>query len=516
MHRLLSIAEMYAADRAAMAGGISGEALMDAAGWQVAVAIRRRYRPRPVLVLCGPGNNGGDGFVVARILAWWGWPVRLAMLGDPARLAGDAARMAKRWNGPVLPLSADFFDGLDDDALVVDALFGAGLSRPLEGVAAQVVACLQGWRGPVVSIDIPSGVDGDSGAIPGVAVNAALTVTFFRRKPGHLLFPGRMHCGEVVVGDIGIPDTVLDILDPALAVNGPALWRNLIPWPQATGHKYDRGHLVVAGGDRLTGAARLAARAGRRTGAGLVTILAPDAAVALYRQDWPGTMVLPAAEWGALLADRRVTAAVIGPGLGVGGPTAALAMAALAAGKRCVLDADALSCIALDDLRPFGGNAVLTPHDGEFQRLFPTLPAGDRLARARAAAQSAQAVVLVKGPDTVVAAPDGRAAICGNAPPDLASGGTGDVLAGIIGGLLAQGMPCFAAACCGAWLHGELGRRVGPGLIAEDLIAGMPAIWKALAAERAGVGPQDGFLKGWKGPGRRRRLRSNRKGGHHG
>jgi NAD(P)H-hydrate epimerase len=474
---------MYAADAAAIAAGVSGQTLMESAGWQVAQAIRRRFRPRPVVVLCGPGNNGGDGFVVARLLAGQGWPVRVALLGERGQLRGDAALMAARWRGTVLPLGTEVLSG---HPLVVDALFGAGLARPLAGIALAVIEEINARGLETVAVDVPSGLHGESGAVLGSAPQALLTVTFFRPKPGHFLLPGRALCGDLVVGEIGIPESVLEAIQPRTFVNSPDLWRAALPWPRVAGNKYDRGHLLVAGGGRMTGAARLAAAAGRRAGAGLVTIAAPETALTVYQGDQPGAMVQPIDLWDQLMADRRRNAAVIGPGLGVGEETRRLVLSALRAGKACVLDADALTSFAADPgaLWRIGGQVVLTPHDGEYDRLFRH--EGDRLSRAHAAAVDSGAVILLKGGDTVIASPDGRAAICVNAPPSLATAGSGDVLAGIIGGLLAQRMPVFEAACAGAWLHGEAANRFGPGLIAEDIGLTLPAIWRSLLdSERA-------------------------------
>lgn len=473
---LLSTAQMYRADAAAMAAGISGLSLMEAAGWQVAAAIRKRWRPRTVVVLCGPGNNGGDGFVVARLLASWGWPVKLALLGEPAALTGDAAVMAGRWRGGLRPFDPALLDG---GPLVVDALFGAGLSRALDGAAAAMIREIQRRGLEMVAVDVPSGLDGNSGEALGPVAPALLTVTFFRPKPGHLLMPGRQLCGELVVADIGIPPAVLDEIKPDLWVNTPDLWRRAFPRLDPCGHKYARGHLLVAGGGAMTGAARLAARAARRIGAGLCSIVAPEAALPVYRAGDPGVIVESAAAWTGLLQDRRRNAVIAGPGLGVGAESRRLVLEALAAGKACLLDADALSSFEgrASDLWGAGGTPVITPHDGEYFRLFEHR--GDRLRRARLAAAESGAVVLLKGPDTVVAAPDGRAAITVNAPPTLATAGSGDVLAGIIGGLLAQGMPRFEAACAGAWLHGAAAGDFGPGLIAEDIVERLP---KCLAA----------------------------------
>jgi NAD(P)H-hydrate epimerase len=484
---LLTVAEMYRADAAAAAAGVPTLALMEAAGEAIARAIRRRWRPRRTVVLCGPGNNGGDGFVAARLLAGRGWPVAVALLGRPEALRGDAAVNAGRWRGPLRRLDPAVLAGRP---LVVDALFGAGLARPVDGIAAQVIAAINDQDLDCVGVDVPSGVNGDTGAIDGVAPRCRLTVTFFRAKPGHWLYPGRGQVGELVVADIGIPAAVLDEIRPCTAANGPGLWQPHLPVPAAVGHKYGRGHALVLGGATMTGAARLAAAAARRIGAGLVSIAAPAAAFAVYAADAPGTIVapLPAAPGGAeadgfarLVGDPKRTAALVGPGAGVTPATRAAALAALATGKPLVLDADALTAFAADPaalFRAVRGPLVLTPHDGEFSRLFD--PSGDRLGRARRAAATAGAVVLLKGADTVVAAADGRAAINRNAPAWLATAGSGDVLAGLITGLLAQGMPAFEAAAAAAWLHGRAAAAVGPGLIAEDLVAALPPVLAAL------------------------------------
>lgn len=490
MDELLSVAEMYRADALTMAAGVPGPVLMESAGAAVVRAVCERWAPHPTAVLCGPGNNGGDGFVIARLLLEAGWPVRLALLGQRSALRGDAAVAAERWGGPVEAADPAILAG---NPLVIDALFGAGLARPLEGVARAVVEAMAGRT--VVAVDVPSGVHGDSGAVLGVAPQAALTVTFFRRKPGHLLLPGRVLCGEVAVADIGIPDQVLDTIRPRTLVNGPSLWRRRFPWPRLDQHKYARGHALVAGGGLMTGAGRLAARAALRVGAGLVTVACPPDSVPVYAAGSPSLIVQPAADddaFGALLADSRRNAVLLGPGAGVGVHTRVRVLAALEAGKACVLDADALTSFAgapaglLDRLN---GRCLLTPHEGEFARIFPPAvlpPEGegppDKLARARAAAARCGAVILLKGADTVIAAPDGRAAINANAPPDLATAGSGDVLAGLALGLMAQGMDAFDAACAAAWLHGETGNAVGPGLIAEDLPDALPGVLRRLKA----------------------------------
>jgi NAD(P)H-hydrate epimerase len=483
---VLTVAEMAQADALAIKGGVSGLSLMEAAGAAVAREARRRWPRGPVAVLCGPGNNGGDGFVAARHLREAGWPVQLALLGERTALRGDAAVVAARWTGAVAPLSPAVLDGA---IAVIDALFGAGLTRPLEGAALTVVEALDRRRLPCLAVDLPSGVQGDTGQVLGAAPQAMATVTFFRRKPAHLLMPGRTLSGETIVADIGIPTAVLDQIQPHQFENRPALWLDRFPWPSADDHKYRRGHLLIAGGAVMTGAARLAARAARRIGSGLVTVACTQSSHPVYAADAPGlitAIVDDDAGFSALLADPRRNALLIGPGHGVTPQTRVRTLAGLAAGKACVIDADALTVFAdrpqeLFDAAPT--SALLTPHEGEFARLFPDLAKlPGKLDRARQAAARARMTVLLKGADTVIAAPDGRAAINANAPPTLATGGSGDVLAGLAAGLMAQGLPPFEAASVAAWLHGDAAAAFGPGLIAEDIPELLPAALARLQA----------------------------------
>ncbi|MBX9750206.1 MAG: NAD(P)H-hydrate dehydratase [Roseococcus sp.] len=454
---LLTPTEMSEADR--LAG--NGPALMEAAGRAVARAILAHFRPARVLILAGPGHNGGDGYVLARHLERAGWDVGVAALAPPR---GDAALAAARWKGPMRRFDAE---SVGRAGLVVDALFGAGLARPLDPALADL---LRSIRAPVVAVDVPSGLCGATGAVLGFAPQAALTVTFFRRKPGHLLLPGRDLCGELVLTEIGLPARVLEAIQPRAFANDPTLWT--WPSPDAASHKHSRGHVTILSGAAMTGAALLAARAARRAGAGLVTLACADpASAALHRQAEPGALVLEAAGMGplmdALLADARRRVVLLGPGLEPDATSRGALAALLAAGRQVVADAGALTACA-GQPEALAGAAILTPHAAEFTRLFGP-PGRDRLAAARAAAARTGAVVLLKGSDSVIAAPDGRVAINQNAPPWLATGGTGDVLAGIAAALLAQGMPGFDAACAAAWWQGEAAQRIGPGLIAEDL-----------------------------------------------
>jgi hydroxyethylthiazole kinase-like uncharacterized protein yjeF len=425
-HELLIPAEMARIDAL-----VDDEvALIAAAGRAVARAVAGRFAPCRTLVLTGPGNNGADGAAAAEHLALAGWPVRVRRFDQAT------------------------FDEVTRAELVIDAMFGAGLSRD---ISVETAALLRAAK-RLVAIDVPSGLDGATGAVRGFAPRAVVTVTFFRAKPGHYLYPGRGLCGELIVCDIGIPAGLLAAVAPRTFLNTPGLWT--LPARNATGHKYSSGDVTVLCGT-MPGAARLACAAARRAGAGMVTLAA-------------GTpMILPEAglivradPLEILLQDKRRRTWVCGPGLGPGAG-AKLAQLIAMGGRAIVVDADALSACAGAPER-LRGAAVLTPHEGEFGRVFG--PVGrDKLAAVRAAAAATDAVTVLKGPDTIIAAPDGRAAINANAPPWLATGGTGDVLAGLIAALLAQGMAPFEATCAGVWLHGEAANRIGAGLIAEDL-----------------------------------------------
>jgi hydroxyethylthiazole kinase-like uncharacterized protein yjeF len=495
MIELLTTAEMAEADRLTIASGVAGIDLMERAGQAVADAIAARHPPGSrIAVVAGPGNNGGDGFVAARLLAERGFRVRLLLLGARDRLAGDAAEAAARWQGSIEAASPAALAPAD---VVVDALFGAGLDRPVEGAARAIIEAINAGGATIIAVDLASGINGTTGAVMGAAVRASRSVTFFRRKPGHVLLPGRLHCGPVEVADIGIKAEVLAQVRPRAMLNDPALWGALFLRPRIDGHKYSRGHaVVVSGGAVTTGAARLAARAALRVGAGLVTIAAPREALAIQAAANTAVMVRPvdgAGELTALLADRRLNAVVVGPGGGVGPALREQVLAALAGPRAVVLDADALTSFGGEAAATlFGAIAarkdqptVLTPHDGEFARLFSLvlkdIEKQSKLEKVLAAVEASGAIVVLKGPDTVIAAPGGRAAISANAPPWLATAGTGDVLAGFVAGLLAQGMPAFEAASAAVWLHGEAAAEAGMGMISEDLSDILPRVlWRLL------------------------------------
>lgn len=488
-YELLEPQEMGQADKYAVQMGIASTSLMERAGVAVADVVARRPLTTRVLVLCGPGNNGGDGFVAARILVQRGFRVRLALLGDVEKLTGDAAVMARAWKGPVEEPAALDLAACD---LIVDALFGAGLARDLEGAARALVERMAASERPVIAVDLPSGLDGATGKVRGAAAPAQETVTFFRRKPGHLLEPGRGLCGKVRVADIGIPHTAIAAVRPSTFVDMPALWQGTFPVPATQGHKYSRGHAVVVSGPAWTsGAARLAARGALRAGAGLVTLACPESVLPLQAGSYAAIMTREATDasgLAALLADPRLATVLLGPGLGVGEETRRR-VAVAAPGRRVVLDADALTSFAgeapaLAEIMAQSAGWVVTPHEGEFARLFAgdeeVLGGACKLACARAAARRLGAVVVLKGPDTVIADPDGRAAIAENAPAYLATAGAGDVLAGMATGLLAQGMLVFEAACAAVWLHGEAAREAGPGLVADDLPEALRTVYGRL------------------------------------
>jgi NAD(P)H-hydrate epimerase len=507
-HELLTAEEMGRADAAAVAGGVAGLTLMENAGRAVAETAAELAGNRSgavIAVVCGPGNNGGDGFVAARMLRERGHDVRVCLLGRREALKDDAAAMAARWPGEVAAASGEVLAGAD---VIVDALFGAGLSRAVDGAAADMVKAINASGRPVVAVDVPSGLDGTTGMAEGAVVQATCTVTFFRRKPGHVLLPGRRLCGEVRLAGIGMPERVLEEVRPHTYANDPALWAAAWPRPSADAHKYTRGHAVVVSGPaESTGAARLAARGALRIGAGLVTLVGSPSATAINATHMTAVMVRALASDSALaefLLDQRRNAVLIGPGAGVGGATAASVLTVLGSAAAVVLDADALTSFAPGEteapvkaaglgfvvrdadpepaqeglfaaIRARTAPAVLTPHEGEFRRLFGEVP-GSKLERARQAAASSGAIVILKGPDTVIADPDGRAVINENAPPWLATAGSGDVLAGFVTGLLAQRMPAFEAACAAVWMHGECANRFGVGLIAEDLPEQLPGV----------------------------------------
>lgn len=489
--QILTSAEMAIVDRVAAedARGGSYSLMLQAGAALLRTALASFPDATGADILCGPGNNGGDGYVVARLLVEAGWEVRIWALGTP-KPGTDAGRACEE-----CPISSSALEEFypSPGALVIDALFGAGLSRKLPPSAAEAATRTAAASAAVLAVDLPSGISGDSGADLGGAFRATETVTFARLKPGHLLYPGREMCGRLTIADIGIEERHVTAIQCHAWQNSPALWAHRLPRPVADIHKYRRGHvLVLSGPRRQTGAARLSVTAAARSGAGVVTLGSPRDALDINAAHLTSTMLAEMEETADLsnfLANRQASACVVGPAFGIGDRTREFTAAVLSHKKAMavILDADALTSFEntpqtlLSMIEQSSSATILTPHEGEFRRLFlKIMHETSKLDRARHAARQAGAVIVYKGPDTVIAAPDGRAAINVNGSSWLATAGSGDVLAGLIAGLAGQGMPAFDAACAAVWIHAEAGSRFGPGLIADDLPALVPSILREI------------------------------------
>ena len=479
---LLTPKQMAKADILAVKAGVPSIDLMENAGKAVFKVIEENYSPCKILVLCGPGNNGGDGFVIARLLEQKGWEVELALMGDVARIRGDAKINSLRFKGKIKDIDVKLIEKVD---LIVDALFGAGLDRDIAGDILKLVKIINQSKTPVISVDIPSGIDGASGQVRGDALKAKHTITFFRAKPAHYLLPGREYCANLHVEDIGIPESVLEEIGVTCWLNTPN--NRTLPKRKLSNHKYDAGHCIIISGDELhTGASRLAARAALRIGAGLVSLGGKKSALLIHATHLTSIMLKEtndAKDISRLLEDKRLNSIVLGMGLGVTEQTRDKVLAALNSNANVVVDADGLSSFAKNPKQLFdaikarkANSVVLTPHDGEFKRIFD-IDEISKVEKAKQAAKISGAIIVLKGADSVVATPDGKAVINNNAPPNLATAGSGDVLAGMIGGLLAQGMIAFQAAQAGVYLHGEAGVAFGgAGLIADDLPDILPSL----------------------------------------
>lgn len=459
----------------------SFESLMEKAGTAVAQEIIRVFSKGRVLVLCGPGNNGGDGYVIAQKLKEAGFKVTVALdLTSSLTLSPEAQFNKDKWKGPLVPFDqADF----DSATLIIDALFGTGLGRPLSGIYLETVQKTSTAKAPCVAVDIPSGLNADTGEIMGGVASAHLTVTFGSLKRGHVLLPGKTYCGDIKIADIGFSN-LSSLKEIFPYENTPTLWKHHFPSPQPTGHKYTRGHLMVIAGEDMTGAPRLAAEASRRIGAGMTTLLCPESVKSLYQVNTLGTLVKPYTthkDFTEAITQETVHGLLIGPGLLPNDDTKALVEIALKTKKRIVLDAGALSCFQnhKDHLMALLHNAcVLLPHEGEFKRLFE--PYETKIETTLKAAKESQVTLLLKGADTVIASPDGTCYINTNAPPSLATAGTGDVLAGLVGGLMVQGSTPLVSTAAAAWIQAESARLFGRGLIAEDLLQEIPHVLQDL------------------------------------
>ena len=472
---ILSASQMVKADSLTIENGISGETLMENAGVSVADFIKTKFSKRKTLILCGPGNNGGDGFVVARHLKESGWDVDLASMIDVRSYKKDALLMAKKWNGNTISFDNIQLKNYD---LFIDAIFGTGLSKEISGLTASIINKTNKKNTDVVAIDIPSGVNSDNGEILGIAFKAKYTITFARKKIGHVIYPGKEKCGDIYIKDIDIAERHIK---SNIMENLPDLWLKGLPFPTEEQHKYDRGHSVISGGDiDSAGAAVLSAKAALVTGAGLVTVLCPNGATPLYASKLTAVMNKPihsTDEFSSFIKGKKVTSVLLGPGNGVSERTKKFALEALKMKKRCVLDADAISVfkdLPKELFNTIKSDVILTPHEGEFKRLFSF--EGNKVEKTQKAAKISKCTIVLKGSDTVIASPDGRTAINTNAPPTLATAGSGDVLAGIISALLANGMDSFKAACAGVWIHSQAANLFGLGLTAEDISKQIPCV----------------------------------------
>jgi ADP-dependent NAD(P)H-hydrate dehydratase / NAD(P)H-hydrate epimerase len=441
--------------------------LMEKAGAAVAEIIQSEFTPVATIILAGPGNNGGDAYVVARHLLAMNWPVKIATdPGYQANYSSFASTMVQKWQGSTI-----VFDDIEHECpqLIIDGLFGTGLKRAISGKLATLVNTVNDFKCPIVAIDIPSGLNSDDGVIKGVAIKAGHTVTFNFKKPGHLLLPGKEYCGKISIQDISLKP----VETPNALINSPELWKNKLPTPKLSDHKYKRGVLALIGGAEMTGAIRLAALAARRVGLGMAIVICSEEAKLIYSLAAPGVIVQSystMAEYCALINNAKISAFVVGSGLLANNHTAELTLNVLKTRKPAILDAGALTAFEDNKKLLFSHlheKILMTPHEGEFRRVFAS--ADDKLKAAQNAAEQSGVTVLYKGADTVIAANDCIPIIQENAPPYLATAGAGDILAGLCGGFAAQGIALHDAAAMATWFAAEAAYKLGIGLIAEDL-----------------------------------------------
>ncbi len=466
---VLRTSEVRDLESQAVQEGTPVKALMERASAVIVEEILAHFSIRPTLVLCGPGNNGGDAYGVAVKLLEIGWPVEvMTVLPANSKTSNEAAYFKEKYKKK--PLSPD--TSLDAFELIIDGIFGTGLKKDLSADLQVLIHKINLLSLPVISVDIPTGIDSDTGEIRGASLHAKMTVTFNYRKPGHLLYPGKLSCGEVILKDIGLGKA----RSPMIFVNHPELWFDDFPIPGPLDHKYHRGHALLFGGEEFTGATQLAALAARRAGAGLVSIACTERTHPIYALSTPGTItsvIRSFEEWEALLKDERKNALLLGPGLTPSPETKKTVLAALKTKRRIVLDAGALKAFLPDDVNALFSalhdQVVLTPHEGEFKEIFGTL-SGSKIERALEAANKSGGLIYLKGADSVMATPQCHVLLQDNAPPWLSTAGTGDVLAGLILAFLAQGASPLHACGMASWIHGESAHHAGFGMIAEDLL----------------------------------------------
>jgi hydroxyethylthiazole kinase-like uncharacterized protein yjeF len=506
---LFSLNEMQRADALAMQSGILGLSLMEQAGNRVAYNIEQICEgPSRLCILAGPGNNGGDAFVVARLLSERAYKIDtfnvcLKAVHNSDK-ESDAKKMREKWvkEGAKLHSIEDWTtlkESIDSSALIIDGVFGAGLSRNIEGPLIEIIEFINQANTPVLAIDVPTGMNGNTGQIMGSALIADYTVSFHAPKQGHKLYPGKDLCGKLYIEDIGIPDRVTKTIAPKQYENTPDLWKACLKPRSSQSHKYNYGAVLVVVGDHtMRGASVLSSNAAIKAGAGLVTLaLNKEEEGTVHPKSFAAIMhnVIPETSdekgWDQLFAEKKITAALIGPGACPTEETRQKCLALLKQNSLVVIDAGALTAFqdhrealieSLSERSLAHPKVILTPHEGEFKKLFPALDLSDKVNAAREAAKETQSIVLIKGADTVIASPDGRVMINTNAPPTLATAGTGDVLAGIITALASnKDNPAFEAAAAGVYIHAECANQISLELVADDLVGQIPIAKKKVS-----------------------------------
>ncbi len=500
---LYNLSEMQSADKLAIKSGISGIFLMEQAGSRVASHVERLCNgPCRVCILAGPGNNGGDAFVIARLLRQRAYKIDMHLLctkrGQIEDDKTDAQFMKKKWekNGGIthqLITKTDFKSKISSYDLIIDGLFGAGLSRDIQEPLAAIIEEINHSKTPVLAIDVPSGLNGDSGQIMGTAIKATYTSSFYRPKQGHYLYPGREICGELYIDNIGIPERVNEELSVNQHINTPEQWSSIGRSKQQNSHKYNHGSvMVVSGAKTMRGAAVLSSNAAMRAGAGLVTIAEAKDDLEVHPRSFAAIMQIEVPktdsqeEWAKVQKQKKVSATLIGPGCLPNEETKNRVLSLIECSERIILDAGAITAFAgvkkklanaLNKRSEKEPISVLTPHEGEFKKLFPEVDMANKVDAAREAAKQLNAIIVLKGPDTVIAAPQGKVLVNINAPSSLATAGSGDVLAGIIVSLASnQELPLYEAAAAAVYIHSECANRIGTELIADDLIDHIAAV----------------------------------------
>ena len=456
--------------------------LMNNAGKLSAKYINKNLPKKNILVLCGTGGNGGDGFITGNELKKYKWNVTISIIGDIEKITGDSLKAYKK----LKIKNTNFNDiNLDNIDYVIDAIFGIGLNRNLDNEYIKTIEKINNKKLPVIALDIPSGVNSDNGTISNATFNCFLTLTYSAYKLGHYLLPSAEKCGKIVLLDIGIPKPLIKNTKPVINLNSPSIWKDKIVWPKVNDHKYSRGCIVIIGGPKeMTGAARLAAKAAQRAGSGIVILACDKNSSDIYYRTLTSQIVksyrnIP--ELKNIIKDKRINSVVIGPGLGINNKN--VVKNVLKHSNNIIIDADAITCFQ-NDIKSFkdlirNKTVILTPHEGEFKKLFPNIK-GNLVDKAIYAAKKLNSIIVLKSANTIIASQNNHVILNKYGSRWLATAGSGDVLAGIIGALLSNGMDAFHAAAFGVWIHSSAGIYFGPGLIAEDISDLIPKIYKKI------------------------------------